>query len=110
MLAIFSNWLKHTAITSHLRRVKQVIRRNSALHQGPNAGTENQDVDTEKKDLAGEEGPKSEDVPRSPQKLTSNVHFETREVDENGVLVGVVDSPAHLESEESSSETSSGKY
>lgn len=106
VLAIFSNWLRHTAITSHLSRVKQVIRRNSSLHSESLAGSGNADDRTSSIEKEGSmEGSgvlklDVEGVPPSPQKYTTAVHFATSEAaDENGRTgVGVAaEDHAHLE-------------
>ena len=51
-----------------------------------------------------------QEVPPSPQKFTSTVHFETREVDENGVEVPLDGGHTQVESNESDSETDRGEF
>lgn len=65
--------------------------------------------DDKMKDLPCQDGASSDEVPPSPQKLTTSVHFETREVDENGVPVSAADDHTHLDSDDSSSEAESGE-
>lgn len=95
LLAIFSNWLRYSSITSHLMRLKEVFRRKPLDPSGSTSenGNEEGEADEVAKDLAMEEKLRAELAtitgvdPESPKKLAANVVIENMEVDENGQAV-----------------------
>ena len=101
LLAVLSNWLRHSTITSHFKRVKIVMRRNSislsssTLPEGVCTTGEERgggdDSDEGDESLRDESGPCT-----SSQR--SKVSFETREIDENGhVMSRTVENPVSFD-------------
>lgn len=87
LVAIFANWLRHSVITSNLKRVKNVIRRNS-FPAGSISPPEEEEEEEEKEERKAEKEVTGNGEVTEMEEVIAEIHFDKEESAKD--VVGVV--------------------